>query len=869
MKFSINPAIDLLTNHIFELHLEDGDAIFNTIKLQRNGTIIDHANPTSLQTWHYEQDKLTLFEHDGEVLAKFDVKEVDDTLIFSNGSLTLMPDTPVKFGISKLDDSFQNLISHVFQFQRKNGGAITRDLVLLPDFSVGGYFNPNERFWSIDSETLTIYNDRYLPTATYDLSNGTNVLYGKSIPQNVHQEIIDFELISLNSFKESDIEIDQPVTLSEDETVFKIQNIVAPTIKDHGSQSKNLYSRGTDITNTSQGQYINGFSDFNTYLNALSIHKWSKYSQAKSYFLQLKINGSFRLSLVYSKLLSMHSAIRETGFDDAFQEIHQSKIDDIFKRNNMNYLATDSEIQKETVYYDVQTDGTQILSIPVENQGDAALVGFIIDGEAQIEDAGWYAVVEKSSIRDIRLAINTTTFQKETYILGNLAQIQTQIFDQHEAHGLNALGDGHLFVNVVDNGSTLDVESVNSQYIRVYPNPNVGGAGGFSRGMIETLNLRKNGEYEATHVIFMDDDIDVLTESFKRVYALLSIIKPEYQDHFLEGAMLDNIDGITQYEDTGFITHSKDVAYMPVKTNYNLTLEKDVLRNDLEYPVDNEYGAWWFCTVPMKFVHENSMSLPIFYRGDDIEFSIRNNAKLITLNGLAVWHLPFYTKKSKALENYLVARNTFIDQSINGSENFASGVDFLGKYLELFKKEQRMFNYQAADQVLDALDDYLKGPQYIADHKGIELILVENKKNEIFSTEVPEKIRHNLHTVDEYHMLNPMDLNLFIETDNGHGLPDYAFNKFDDDLGNVAIVNQEMLENPGKQFMKKRIVVFDTYNKAYTIRERNQAKYETNEARLATLLAKYDAEAERVAADYRAAGEKFHTTAFWQEYLGL
>lgn len=869
MKFSINPAIDVLTNHIFELHLEDGDEIFNTIKLQRNGTIIDHANPGNLQTWHYEQDKLTLFEHDGEVLAKFDVKEVDGTLSFSNGSLTLMPNTPVKFGISKLDDSFQNLISHVFQFQIKNGGAITRDLVLLPDFSVGGYFNPNERFWSINSTTLTIYNDRYLPTATYDLSNGMSVLYGKSIPQNVHQEIIDFELISLNSFKESDIEIDQPVTLSDDETVFKIQNIVAPTIKDHGSQSKNLYSRGTDITNTSQGQYINGFSDFNTYLNALSIHKWSKYSQAKSYFLQLKINGSFRLSLVYSKLLSMHSAIRETGFDDAFQEIHQSKIDDIFKRNNMNYLATDSEIQKETVYYDVQTDGTQILSIPVDNQADAALVGFIIDGEAQIEDAGWYAVVEKSSVRDIRLAINTTTFQKETYILGNLAQIQTQIFDQHEAHGLNALGDGHLFINVVDNGSTLDVESVNSQYIRVYPNPNVGGAGGFSRGMIETLNLRKNGEYDATHVIFMDDDIDVLTESFKRVYALLSIIKPEFQDHFLEGAMLDNIDGITQYEDTGFITHSKDVAYMPVKTNYNLTLEKDVLRNDLEYPVDNEYGAWWFCTVPMKFVHENSMSLPIFYRGDDIEFSIRNNAKLITLNGLAVWHLPFYTKKSKALENYLVARNTFIDQSINGSENFASGVDFLGKYLELFKKEQRMFNYQAADQVLDALDDYLKGPQYIADHKGIELILVENKKNEIFSTEIPEKIRHNLHTVDEYHMLNPMDLNLFFETDNGHGLPDYAFNKFDDDLGNVAIVNQEMLENPGKQFMKKRIVVFDTYNKAYTIRERNQAQYETNEARLASLLAKYDAEAERVAADYKAAGEKFHTTAFWQEYLGL
>ncbi len=870
MKLSINPSIDFLTNHIFELTFENGEAIFNTIKFQRNGTIVDHANPKALQTWTYDQNKLTLFEHDGELLGEFDVFESSEgTLLFSNGRLSLVSDELIILRLSQLDDVYQELVRHVFQVQIKNAATITRDFRLLSDFSVGGYSNYNERFWSLDEDKLIVYNQNYLPTATYRLTSDMSVLSGKSIPQVATQEELTFELISLNYTQSISNDINQVFEIEDEEVMFNIQNIVVPSINDYDTQANLLYTRGTDIANSAKGHYINGVTDFNTYLNTLSLHKWTKYTQAKSFRLKLRINGRFKLSIVYSKLISLHPNVREVGFETAFKELSQSKVDDIFKRNNMNYLSKDSEIQKETFVYEFETKGTETLTIPIKNDGSSSLVGFIIDGEAQIDEAGWYAVVDKTAVRDIRLVINTTTFQKEAYILGNISKIQKQVFDKYEAVGLNALGNGHLFVNVVDNGSTLDVEAVNNDYIRVYPNPNVGGAGGFSRGMIETLNLRKNGVFDATHVIFMDDDIDVLTESFKRVYALLSLIKPDYQDHFIEGAMLDNIDGITQYEDTGFITHSDDVAYMPVKDSYNLTNEKDVLRNDLAYPVKNEYGAWWFCTVPMKFIHENSMSLPIFYRGDDIEFSIRNKAKLITLNGLAVWHLPFYTKKSKALENYLVARNTFIDQSINGAENFASGVNFLGKYLELYKKEQRMFNYQAADQVLDALDDYLKGPDYIAAHKGIELILVENKKNEHFSDVIPEKIKRNLYTADEYHMLNPMDLKLFIDTDNGHGLPEYAFNKFDDELANVAVVNQEMLENPGKQFMKKRVVVYDTYNKAYTIRERSQTKYEMNEKRLVELLAKYESDSERVATEYRAAGEKFHTTEFWQEYLGL
>ena len=123
MKLSVNPAIDFLTRHIFELTFENGEVIFNTIKLQRNGTIVDHANPNELQTWIYNQDILTLFEHDGEVLAKFDVIEVDGSLVFSNGSVSVTPDETVLLKVSELDPTFQELVSHSFQFQIKNGAV--------------------------------------------------------------------------------------------------------------------------------------------------------------------------------------------------------------------------------------------------------------------------------------------------------------------------------------------------------------------------------------------------------------------------------------------------------------------------------------------------------------------------------------------------------------------------------------------------------------------------------------------------------------------------------------------------------------------------------------------------------------------------
>ena len=102
---------------------------------------------------------------------------------------------------------------------------------------------------------------------------------------------------------------------------------------------------------------------------------------------------------------------------------------------------------------------------------------------------------------------------------------------------LLSLGDEiarSLTVHVVDNGRSLDVEGLSGGGVFIHPNPNVGGSGGFARGMIESIHQK----VKPTHVLLMDDDVSVSPESIRRTYALLSIRREAYIDAFVSGAML-------------------------------------------------------------------------------------------------------------------------------------------------------------------------------------------------------------------------------------------------------------------------------------------------------------------------------------------
>lgn len=151
------------------------------------------------------------------------------------------------------------------------------------------------------------------------------------------------------------------------------------------------------------------------------------------------------------------------------------------------------------------------------------------DFRFQVECGSWETVIPEEKINDVRISIATTTFKKEDYITRNISILERELFYSDEP------AKNHIRLRIIDNGRTLDPDEFNSEYIHVYPNENVGGAGGFTRGILESISAE---DFKATHVLLMDDDVMVLPESFIRTYSLLALVKPQYSERYVSGAML-------------------------------------------------------------------------------------------------------------------------------------------------------------------------------------------------------------------------------------------------------------------------------------------------------------------------------------------
>ena len=219
----------------------------------------------------------------------------------------------------------------------------------------------------------------------------------------------------------------------------------------------------------------------------------------------------------------------------------------------------------------------------------------------------------------------------------------------------------NFYVHVIDNGRTLNKEELECDHLWIHPNPNTGGSGGFSRGIIEA-NLQKE---PATHVLLMDDDVIILPESLKRTYRLLTLLKEEYKNHFISGAMLYYERMNEQHEDIGYV--HDDGSYGPVKHRLDMQRLDAVVRNEEPWAKrKNQYAGWWYCCIPTTVARLDNLPLPLFVRGDDVEYSLRNHAKFITMNSICVWHMGFTLKFNAAMELYQVHRNSLAIQAASG-----------------------------------------------------------------------------------------------------------------------------------------------------------------------------------------------------------
>jgi galactofuranosylgalactofuranosylrhamnosyl-N-acetylglucosaminyl-diphospho-decaprenol beta-1,5/1,6-galactofuranosyltransferase len=203
----------------------------------------------------------------------------------------------------------------------------------------------------------------------------------------------------------------------------------------------------------------------------------------------------------------------------------------------------------------------------------------------------------------------------------------------------------------------------------------------------------------------MDDDIELNCGHVATAAAFLSYSRSQM---VVGGQMLDLFDRCLMSEAGGQVS-----GLNIVKPNHEQLhlLDQESLRAIGRVSLTH-YNGWWFAAIPADAFRAHGMPLPIFIRGDDMEFGIRlrrAGVPTVSLPPISVWHEPFYATPP-GWKHYYDLRNRLIFASIYPEHCR------LDSALRLFKILLAMivrYDYQYIEIIRQALADFLEGPRVL------------------------------------------------------------------------------------------------------------------------------------------------------------
>lgn len=321
---------------------------------------------------------------------------------------------------------------------------------------------------------------------------------------------------------------------------------------------------------------------------------------------------------------------------------------------------------------------------------------------------------------DVKLSLSITTFNRQDYVKPTVAKV-LQL--EKTVETLNS----NLRVLVVDNARNIEFETESNAPITVLQNPNLGGAGGFARGII---HLRNEGW--STHILLMDDDINLEPDAIVRTFALFSFARDA--NLCVHGAMLSEERAWMQFEAGSKYRWRSLYPLRAIGREDDLRQRKLALRDLREKKF--AYTAWWYTAFPVAITRDNP--LPIFVRGDDVSFGLLHTGKhSVTLNGVIVWHADFGLKNNPSSLFYEKRNFAIIDTLVFDRHHWWH---LARRFIALCFRNLFSMRYASVEYMIRGVRAFLQGPAALmaTDHSTLhdELRKVTEEKPAPLSNEL-------------------------------------------------------------------------------------------------------------------------------------
>lgn len=398
--------------------------------------------------------------------------------------------------------------------------------------------------------------------------------------------------------------------------------------------------------------------------------------------------------MYYRGDLSLNST-QTVSFDTYFNSFSYTKYRDYTVVEEVAFTCTvdgQAEVQlcvfdgEEHIICSTRGNGTMSLSVEFSKLPENGFLYPKITALSHCTIIGGEYSAECSS-RDISVCIAFCTFKREKYILKNIEQLKSAEFRFIK----------HIFV--IDNGNTLDVDSLSDDFVSIHPNKNYGGSGGFTRGLIEAYD----GNY--SHVILMDDDVEFHSETLEQMTTFISLLSEQYKESWFSAAMLPLGNQWEQYE-LGAVWNGSIISQ---KSKVDVRKQLNILDN-LHNPNVN-YGAWWCLCMPVSVIDKEALPLPLFIKFDDVNYGLDklDGTEIITMNGIAVQHEAFDVKASFVVDYYSL-RNELITIALHKKNGICTA---LSRFILEIGKHLIRFRYDNIPIILKATEQFLEGADFL------------------------------------------------------------------------------------------------------------------------------------------------------------